>query len=87
MAVDVAGVMELGDGGGSDEVDFGMRERFQSWHGEFFREGVYFCVFEELGAGFVEGGGGRVGLEGSRGEFVGEVFACVEVFEEAGGGF
>ena len=28
VAVDVAGVVELGDGGGGDEVDFGVRERF-----------------------------------------------------------
>lgn len=44
-------------------------------------------MFEEVGAGGVEGGGGGVRLEGARGEFVGEVFACVEVFEEAGGCF
>lgn len=42
-------------------------------------------MFEELIAGFVDGGGGGVGLEVAGGEFVGEVFACVEVFEEAGG--
>ena len=44
-------------------------------------------MFEELGAGFVDGGRGGVGLQGSRGELVREVFAGVEVFEEAGGCF
>ena len=44
-------------------------------------------MFEELGAGLVDGWGGGVGLEGSGGEFVREVLARVEVFEEAGGRF
>ena len=44
-------------------------------------------MFEELGAGGVDGGEGGVGGEGAGGGFGGEVFACVEVFEDAGGGF
>lgn len=87
VAVHVAGVGELGDGGGGDEVDLGVGERFEGRHGEFFGQGVHFCVLEELVAGLVDGGGRGVGLEAARGEFVREVFACVEVFEEAGGGF
>lgn len=87
VPVDVAGVREFRDGGRGHEVDFRMREEFEGGQGEFFREGVDFCVFEELGARGVDGGRGRVGLQGSGGELVGEVFACVEVFEEAGGGF
>ena len=41
---------------------------------------------EELVAGGVDGGDGRVGLEAAGGELVGEVFACVEVFEHGGDG-
>ena len=44
-------------------------------------------MFEELGACVVDGGLGGVGLERARREFVREVFACVEVFEEAGSCF
>lgn len=87
VPVDVAGVRELGDGGGGHEVDLRVREGFQGRHGEFLRERVDFGVFEELGAGLVDGRGGGVGLEGSGGEFVREVLARVEVFEEAGGRF
>ncbi len=84
MAVDVSRVRQLGDGGGGDEVDFGVGERLEGRHGEFLREGVHLGVSEELVAGLVDGRGGWVSLQGSRGEFVREVFACVEVFEEAG---
>lgn len=87
VAVDVAGVGELGDGGGGDEVDFGVRERLEGRHGELFRQRVHFGVFEELVAGLVDGGGAGVSLERAGGELVREVFACVEVFEEAGCGF
>ena len=44
-------------------------------------------MFEELRSCVVDSGEGGVGGEGSGGEFGGEVFACVEVFEDAGGGF
>lgn len=84
MAVDVSGVGELGDGGGGDEVDFGVGERLEGGHVEFLREGVHFGVFEELVAGLVDGGGGGVRLQAAGGEFVREVFARVKVFEEAG---
>ena len=87
VAVDVAGVRELGDGGGGDEVDLGVGEGFEGGHGEFFGEGVDFGVAEELAAVAVDGGGGGVVFEGAGGELVGGVFARVEVFEEAGGRF
>ena len=87
VAVDVPGVGEFGDGGGGDEVDLRVREVFQLREGELFGERVDFGVFEELGTRFVDCGGRGVGLEGPRWELVGEVFACVEVFEEAGCGF
>lgn len=87
MAVDVAGVGELGDGGRGDEVDLGVGERLEGRHRQLLGQGVHFGVFEELVAGLVDGGGGGVGLQAAGGELVGEVFACVEVFEEAGGGF
>ena len=87
VAVDVAGVGELGDGGGGDEVDLGVRERLEGRHGELFRQRVHFGVFEELVAGLVDGRGAGVRLERAGGELVREVFACVEVFEEAGCGF
>ena len=87
VPVDVAGVGEFGDGGGGDEVDFGVGEGFQVGHREAVGEGVDFGVAEELGARVVDGGRGGVRLQGSGGELVGEVFARVEVFEEAGGCF
>ena len=87
MAVYISRVRQLGDGGRGDEVDLRVGERFEGRHGEFFGEGVHFGVFEELVAGLVDGRGGGVGLQTSRGELVREVFACVEVFEEAGCSF
>lgn len=84
MAVHVPRVRQLGDGGGGDEVDLGVGERLQRRHGEFLREGVHLGVLEELVAGLVDGRGGGVGLEVARGQSVREVFARVEVFEEAG---
>ncbi len=42
-------------------------------------------MLEELVAGVVHGGDGGVGLQGG-GEFVREVFSCIEVFEDGGGG-
>ncbi len=62
VAVDVPGVRELGDGGGGDEVDLGVREGLEGRHGEFFREGVDFGVLEELEARLVDGRGGGVRL-------------------------
>lgn len=44
-------------------------------------------MFEQLIACVVHGGHGGVGLQGAGGEFVGEVFPRVEVFEHAGDGF
>lgn len=44
-------------------------------------------MFEQLGAGVVDRGERGIGGEGSGGEFGREVFACVEVFEDAGGCF
>lgn len=87
MAIHIPRVRELGDGGGGDEVDLGVGERFEGGHGQLLRERVHLGVFEELVAGLVDGRGGGVRLEVPRGEFVREVFARVEVFEEAGGGF
>lgn len=84
MAVHVSRVRQLGDGGGGDEVDFRVGERFEGRHGEFFGQCVYFGVLEELVAGLVDGRSGGVGLEIAGRELVREVFACVEVFEEAG---
>lgn len=54
---------------------------------EFFGQCVDFCVLEELGAGFVDCGRGGIGGEDARGEFGGEVFARVQVFEETAYGF
>ena len=62
VAVDVSRVRQLGDGGGGDEVDFGVGKRLEGRHGEFLREGVHLGVSEELVAGLVDGGGGGVGL-------------------------
>ena len=87
MAIHIPRVRQLGDGGGGDQVDFRVGERFERRHGEFFGQGVHFGVFEELVAGLVDGRGGGVALQTSRGEFVREVFARVEVFEEAGCSF
>ncbi len=64
-----------------------MGKGFEGGETEFFGQRVHFGVFEELGAVVVDGGGGGVGFEGAGGEFVWEVFAGVEVFEEAGCGF
>ena len=50
---------------------------------EFFGKGIDFCVFQQLGPVLVDGGRGGIRREGAVGEFGGEVFACVEVFEEA----
>ena len=62
-------------------MDFRMREGFQGRQGEFFGQGVDFCVAEELVAGFVHAGEILCGFEGvCGGEFFGGVFACVEVF-------
>ena len=65
VGVDVAGVGELGDGGGGDEVDLRVGEVLERGQGEFFRQGVDFCVFEEVGARCVEGGERRVRFQGS----------------------
>lgn len=62
VCIHVARVIEFGDGGGSDEVDFAVGERLEGWEGEAFGEGVDFCVSEQLGAGVVDGGGGGVRL-------------------------
>ena len=87
VAVDVAGVGEFGDGGRGDEVDLGVREVLERGEGELLRERVDLGVFEEVSSCGVEGGGCGVVLEAPGGELVGEVFARVEVFEEAGGRF
>ena len=84
VAVDVAGVGEFGEGGGGDEVDFRMGEVFEVGQGEFARQRVDFGVLEELGPRVVDRG---VRLERPRRELARVVFACVEVFEEAGYGF
>ena len=68
-------------------MDLGVREVFEGGEGEFLREGVDLGVLEEVGARGVEGGGRGVRLQGPAGELVREVFARVEVFEEAGGRF
>ena len=64
-----------GDWGGTDDDT------------ELFGQCVDFCVLEELGAGFVDCGGRGIGCEDARGEFGGEVFAGVEVFQETAYGF
>lgn len=87
VGVDVAGVGELGGGGGGDEVDLGVGEGLEGGEGELLGEGVHFGVLEEVVARGVDGGDRRARFEAARGELVGEVFARVEVFEEAGCGF
>ena len=54
---------------------------------ELLSQCVHFGVFEQLGAGLVDRGRGCVGGEGAAGKSGGEVFACVEVLEEAAYGF
>lgn len=55
-------------------------------HAEFLRQGVDFCVFQQLRAAVVDLRRRGIGFEGSAGELVREVFARVEVFEHAGDG-
>ena len=43
-------------------------------------------MFQQLLACVVHGGDGGVGLECAGGELVREVFTCVEIFEDGGGG-
>lgn len=87
MFIHVARVIYLCDSRRINQVNLTMCEGFQRGQLEVFGEGVDFCVFEQLGAGVVDGGEGGVRGESAGGEFGGEVFACVEVFEHAGGGF
>lgn len=53
---------------------------------EFFGQGVDFGVFEQLRASVIDGGRGGVHLQGSGTGPMREIFARVEIFQEAAGG-
>ena len=58
-----------------------MRETYR--HAKFLGQSVHFCMFEQLRSAFICLGRRRIGFELAGGEFVGEVFACIQVFQEA----
>ena len=72
---------------GNQEMGSGKGKRGTYGDAEFLGQSIYFCVLEKLRAGFVDGGYRWVGDESASREFGGEIFAGVEVFEEAAYGF
>lgn len=87
VGVDVAGVGDFALCRRVDAVNLGAGQRLERRDAELFGEGIYARVLEELVARVVDGGQAGVGLECAlAGELPGEVFARVEVFEEAADG-
>lgn len=66
------------DQSNDEEVTYG--------HAQFLRQGIYFRMFQQLRAVVVDLRHRGIGFEGSARKFVREVFARVEVLEEAGYG-